>query len=58
MKKLGIKICAQLPVNKKLTPGIDFLYLKVVERHCAQLFDKKIYLYSPQSSIKSWAQKS
>jgi hypothetical protein len=30
-----------------------FLFLEVVERHCAQLFDYKIYLYSLQSSIKS-----
>jgi hypothetical protein len=39
-------------------PRVDFFYLEVVECHCAKLSDKKIYLYGPQSSIKSWAQKS
>jgi hypothetical protein len=39
-------------------PGVDFLWIEVVEGHCAQLFNMKINLYSPQSSIKSWAQKS
>jgi hypothetical protein len=24
---------------------VEFLYLEVVERHCVQLLDQKIYLY-------------
>jgi hypothetical protein len=39
-------------------PGVNFLYIEIVERHCAQLFDEKTSLYVPQSSVKSWAQKS
>jgi hypothetical protein len=31
-------------------PGADFLHIEVVEHHCAQLFDEKIYLYGPKSS--------
>jgi hypothetical protein len=38
-------------------PGVDFLFIEVVEHHFLQLFDQKIYLYGPPSSIKSWAQK-
>jgi hypothetical protein len=46
-----------------LPPGIDLLYIKGVERHCAQIFDKKIYLYGSQvakvmkKELNYWASK-
>jgi hypothetical protein len=30
----------QLPVTQSvITPGVNFLYIEVVDRHCAQIFD-------------------